>query len=75
MTAINLTLSLSEGALVRVLGVTERRGFPLVSVAASPRKSERRLDVQLGVKSDRPVRLLINQLRKLHDVMTVEELK
>ena len=72
MTAINLTLSLNEGALVRVLGVTERRGFPLVSVAASPRSSNRHLDVQLGVKGDRPVHLLINQLRKLHDVMAVE---
>jgi acetolactate synthase II small subunit len=75
MTAINLTLSLCEGALVRVLGVTERRGFPLVSVDAQPKPSESKLEVQLGVQSDRPVHLLINQLRKLHDVMTVEELK
>ena len=72
MTAINLTLTLSDGALVRVLGVTERRGFPLVSVAAQPRPSAEKLDVQLGVQSDRPIQLLIRQLEKLHDVRSVE---
>ena len=72
MTMIRLKLKGTEGALLRVIGVTERRGYPLIHVDANA--SEDFMEVSLGVKSTRPIPLLLRQLNKLHDVYSAEAL-
>ena len=66
MTMIQLKLKATEGALLRVIGVTERRGYPLLHIDAST--SSDHMDVLIGVKPSRPIPLLLKQLNKLHDV-------
>jgi acetolactate synthase II small subunit len=60
-----------EGALIRVLGLAERRGFRPIRVNASPGE-EGTLRVRLTVNSVRPLEQLITQLEKLYDVTTVQ---
>jgi acetolactate synthase II small subunit len=68
---LDITLGRSEGALVRLLGLTERRGYPCVSVAAVT-TTHNTFKVELTVESDRPLEQLARQVRKLYDVATVE---
>ena len=72
MTMIQLKLKSTEGALLRVIGVTERRGYPLIHIDANT--SENFMEVCLGVKPNRPIPLLLRQLNKLHDVYSAEAL-
>ena len=68
---LTIHLSGSEGAVVRALGLIERRGFSLdkCSVGAID-SSGRTMEVQ--VSSTRPGDLLKRQLERLHDVFSVE---
>lgn len=68
---LRIQLGWSDGALVRLLGHTERRGFPLVGVSATP-SGPTTLMVDLKVQADRPVDQLIHQLSKLYDVQQIE---
>lgn len=62
----------AEGALVRLLGLAERRGYPATQVSAIPLDPSTML-VQLTVRSDRPLEQLTRQLSKLYDVTHVEK--
>lgn len=66
---LTLELSRQEGALVRVLGLTERRGYEPVALSALPRGTT--LSLSLSVFSNRPISQLIRQLEKLFDVQSV----
>lgn len=68
MTTHDLTITLNrvEGALVRVLGLAERRGFTALALAAEPDGDRFRLS--LTVASTRPIEQLLRQLDKLFDV-------
>lgn len=68
---VDLELGRAPGALVRVLGLAERRGYPPVSVSADA-IGPRAMRVRLTVESHRPVDQLIHQLDKLYDVMHVQ---
>ena len=57
MTTIHLKLKPTEGALLRVIGVTERRGFPLLQVDAQAAADH--MAVAWGVKNTRPITLLL----------------
>lgn len=71
MSALELTVSPREGALVRVLGLVERRGYAPVSVAfTSEEGGDCRLS--LGVRGKGPVELLARQLSRLIEVKRVE---
>lgn len=70
--ALNLKLAHVEGALLRVLGVTERRGWSTTSLRAEATAEQETLALSLTVLGDRPVELLVRQLAKLHDVHAVE---
>jgi len=75
MTDINHTLTLqlsgSEGAVIRTLGLIERRGFRLGKCSVGEiDNSSRTMEVQ--VSSTRPGDLLKRQLERLHDVFNVE---
>lgn len=71
MNALQLTVAPREGALVRVLGLVERRGYAPVSVAfASGEDGD--FELSLGVRGSRPVELLVRQLSRLLEVKRVE---
>ncbi len=71
-----MTLNLQDrpGALVRVLGLTERRGYRLLSMKAE-KGNDDQLQLELSVSAERPFHLLLRQLNKLFDVNSVEVAK
>ena len=67
MLELTLTLAPAEGALLRLLGLVERRGFPLGAIQTRP--SPAGLDVRLTLPVDgRPGDVLLRQVQRLHDV-------
>ena len=69
---LTIHLRRAEGALVRLLGLAERRGFSAVSMTAAPMASDTML-IHLTVRAERPLDNLILQLEKLYDVQHVEK--
>jgi len=71
---LDVQLRQSEGALARVLGATQRRGYTPVTLRADtdPRATEWRL--WMTVESERSAHGLKSQLDKLHDCLAVEVL-
>ena len=68
---LNIQLSSCEGAVIRALGLMERRGFAIQTcTVGEPDGNSRALDVT--VTSDRSGDLLKRQLERLHDVISVE---
>ena len=68
---LSIELMRSRGALIRLLGLTERRGYAPLFVSAAPSGPDVLL-VELTVESDRPLEQLTRQLAKLYDVERVE---
>ncbi|MFT6160463.1 MAG: acetolactate synthase II small subunit [Myxococcota bacterium] len=70
MTAdLSIAITRTEGALVRVLGLAERRGFPPIAVDARPHGDL--FLISLTVSATRPIELLARQLSRLFDVQDV----
>jgi acetolactate synthase regulatory subunit len=69
---LQLRVKQSEGALVRVLGVTRRRRFDLLQLTANATEDGNFLDVRMTVKADRAEHTLVRQIEKLEDVSQVE---
>lgn len=69
--SLSITLSGAEGAVIRALGLIERRGFNLDSCSVGEIHDNRRA-MQVSVTSARPGDLLKRQLERLHDVYSVE---
>jgi acetolactate synthase II small subunit len=68
MLELTLLLANAEGALVRVLGLIERRGFRLGSMQT--RATPHGLQLTMTLPGDgRPADVLLRQLRRLHDVL------
>ena len=68
---LHIQLSSVEGAVIRALGLIERRGFSLnTCIVGEPDGSGRNMKV--NVSSTRPGDLLKRQLERLHDVYHVE---
>ena len=70
----NLDVRQAEGALLRVLGTAERRGYPPVALEAGPGEITGEFSVLLTVRSERDPGLLALQLANLQDVRRVEVL-
>jgi len=68
---LNIQLSGAEGAVIRALGLIERRGFSLGKCSVGEVDSSGRA-MQVQVSSSRPGELLKRQLERLHDVFHVE---
>ena len=66
-----IQLSGSEGAVIRALGLIERRGFCIEKCSVGEVDSSGRV-MQVQVSSSRPGELLKRQLERLHDVYHVE---
>ena len=69
---LDLTLRQAEGALARVLGTTERRGFRPVAVEGETRPDGDRWHLQMTVEGDRAADNLHEQLAKLYDCLDVQ---
>ena len=69
---LDLTLRHAEGALARVLGTAERRGFAPVSVDGEAQPDGDRWYLRLTVEGDRADTSLQSQLAKLYDCLSVE---
>lgn len=64
---LRIQLSSVEGAVVRALGLIERRGFSLNKCSVCEADGAGR-NMEVNVTSDRPGDLLKRQLERLHDV-------
>jgi acetolactate synthase regulatory subunit len=69
---VQLRVKQSEGALVRILGVTRRRRFDLLHLTADTTEDGHFLDIQMTVQADRAENTLVRQIEKLEDVSQVE---
>ena len=70
MNALQLTVAPRDGALTRVLGLVERRGYAPVRVEFA-RADGGDYELSLGVRGGRPVALLARQLGRLLEVRSV----
>jgi len=68
---LTIQLSAAEGAVIRALGLIERRGFSLNKCTVGEIENNRRA-MEVSVSSSRPGDLLKRQLERLHDVVQVE---
>ncbi len=69
---LDLTLRRAEGAIVRVLGTTERRGFLPLSVAGEAQADGDRWQLRMTVEGEREPESLTRQLEKMYDCLAVE---
>ena len=69
---LDLTLRQAEGALARVLGTAERRGFQPVSVDGEAQPDGDRWHLRMTVEGEREPDNLRAQLAKLYDCLAVE---
>jgi acetolactate synthase II small subunit len=66
---IEVSLSRAEGAIVRTLGLIERRGFVVESVATRGEPQAESLILSVEVASrGRPYDVLVRQIQRLFDV-------
>ncbi|MCK7592767.1 ACT domain-containing protein [Pseudomarimonas salicorniae] len=70
MLELNLTIAQTEGALLRLLGTIERRGFRIESLSVTPQGTSQRIKVALG-NTARPAEVLVRQLQRLMEVREV----
>jgi len=68
---LRIQLSSVEGAVIRALGLIERRGYSLNKCSVSESDGTGR-SMEVTVTSNRPGDLLKRQLERLHDVYHVE---
>jgi acetolactate synthase II small subunit len=69
---LDLVLKPVEGALVRVIGMTERRGFAPRAISGGCDGGDGRWRLQLEVDGSRPAETLKRQLQKVYDCESVE---
>jgi len=69
---LDLVLTPAEGALLRVIGMAERRGFAPRAIAGAPNAADDgRWHIQLVVDSTRPPETLRRQIEKIYDCVSV----
>lgn len=69
-TRLNLRLRPAEGAVLRVLGSIERRGFTLREIEG--RQASGAIELSVTVAGERPAEVLVRQLQRLYDVLLAE---
>ena len=69
---LDLVLKPVEGALVRVIGMTERRGFAPRAISGGAEDGDGRWRLQLVVDGSRPAETLKRQLQKVYYCESVE---
>jgi acetolactate synthase II small subunit len=66
---LEITMAANEGALIRVLGTVERRGYSLSTLHVE--KTDNSMQVSMQIESDRDANILCRQLDRLFDVQSV----
>ena len=69
--SMTIELNAVEGAMLRTVGLVERRGFTLRSCTLHDEQDGRRV-LEIAVESGRPVAVLKRQLERLHDVFSMQ---
>jgi acetolactate synthase II small subunit len=69
---LELVLTPAEGALTRVIGMAERRGFMPRAIEGTALTEDGRWRVRLEVDGERPHETLRLQMLKLYDCVSVE---
>lgn len=69
--SLQIQIHAREGAVLRTLGLVERRGFRIEGLNVAEAQGDGHA-MQLAVRSDRSIALLKRQLERLHDVIWVE---
>jgi acetolactate synthase regulatory subunit len=72
---LQLRVKREEGALLRILSMTRRRRFDLISLKADSSQDGDFLDVRMTVQAERSGPAFIRQIEKLVDVAQVEVIK
>ena len=67
---LEITMAASEGALIRVLGTVERRGYSLNTLHVEKTSNEN-MQISMELESDRDANVLCRQLGRLCDVQNV----
>ncbi len=69
---LKLTIQRVEGALIRALGLIERRGFAVTSINAEADAAAQQMELTIEVRSaGRSADVLARQIEKLFDVRAV----
>ena len=69
ISTIELSLERAEGAIIRAIGLIERRGFAVTSINTTAQDNADTLALRLEVASrGRPFDVLVRQIEKLFDV-------
>lgn len=68
---IRITVKQIEGAIIRIIGLVERRGFSIKSVNATPSACGQEMAMVIEVESERSTETLARQVEKLFDVRAV----
>jgi acetolactate synthase II small subunit len=68
---LDVTLRPAEGALTRVLGATERRGFRPISLDGQAQPDDGQWRLRMTVEGERSETSLQQQLAKMHDCLSV----
>jgi acetolactate synthase regulatory subunit len=68
--SMKLTLNPSPGAILRIVGLAERRGYDPLHLTANHR--EGMLTMTMTVKAERPIGILVSQLDKIFGMQSVE---
>jgi acetolactate synthase II small subunit len=69
---LDLTLRPAEGALLRVLGTAERRGFTPLAIEGQRAEDGSTWNLALTVEGQRAAEGLCRQMEKLYDCLKVE---
>ncbi|KAG1353836.1 hypothetical protein G6F61_014628 [Rhizopus arrhizus] len=70
---LDLVLHPAEGALLRVIGMAERRGFAPRAISGAPvAADDGRWHLQLVVDGQRPAETLCRQIEKIYDCVSVQ---
>lgn len=70
---LDLVLHPAEGALLRVIGMAERRGFAPCAITGAPVAADQgRWHLQLVVDGQRPPDTLRRQIEKIYDCISVQ---
>jgi len=69
ISTIELSLERAEGAIIRAIGLIERRGFAVTSINTTAQDNADTLALRVEVASrGRPFDVLVRQIEKLFDV-------
>ncbi len=69
---LDLTLRPAEGALLRVLGTAERRGYTPLAIEGQRSNDGSAWNLALTVEGERAAEGLCRQMEKLYDCLKVE---